>query len=243
MTRLPYLAAASSLLAIALTGSAHGSAPADTPARAATATGTPTTTVALEEGTSAADLMVTIRLDRMRAQRDAFEARQLVDRAAREEVAGRDDEAERLYARAVELDPKNERAQLGLATTRDRLGLVTDGRPLLDRAERESRARLQEVTYRFEAAMRDAADGIAEGTPEGFAKSRLALDRARLARGSALELFSPEALDSLDARLAERDLDLEAAIQNRADAIERARAKEHRRQLKDARVNDIRLEL
>lgn len=107
----------------------------------------------------------------------------------------------------------------------------------------ESRARLQEVIYRFEAAMDAAADGIAAGTPEGFLKARLAIDRARLARGSAPELFSAEALDALDARLAERDLDLRAAVRNRADAIERARRKEHRRQMKDARVNDIRLEL
>lgn len=111
MTRRPRLAAASNLLLITIAGFAY----ADTPAPLTTARAAPTTAAALEEGASAADLLITIRLDQIRAQRDVFEAGQLVDRAVREEVAGRDDEAERLYVRAVELDPKNEQAQLGLA--------------------------------------------------------------------------------------------------------------------------------
>src|SRR5688572_24415676 len=114
MTRRLRLEAISSLLLVTLGSFAH----ADTPGSATpTARATPAAAVAVEEGTSVADLLVTIRLDQVRARRDMFEAGQSVDRAVREELAGRDDEAERLYARAVELDPKNERAQLGLATT------------------------------------------------------------------------------------------------------------------------------
>ena len=195
------------------------------------------------EGTSEADLRVTIRLERIRAQRDAFEAGQLVGRAVREELGGRDEAAQDLYARAVELDPANEQAKLGLAATRDRLGLATDRVSLIDRAERETRARRQEVMFRFNAAIEAAADAVAVGTPEAFAKARYQLDQARLARAAAPELFSAGDLDALDARIAERDLALEAAAQNRADATERARRRDHARRIKAARVHDVRLEL
>ena len=207
------------------------------PARTAADAGEPT------DGTSEADLLVTIRLEEIRQQRDAFEAGRLVDQAVREELRGRDEEAEALYARAVELDPDNGTARLGLSATRDRLGLEVDRASLIERAERESRARRQEVMYRFDAAVAAAADGIAAGTPEGFGKARLQIDRARLARAASPEVFSPADLEELDARIAEYDLALEAAIQTRADAIRRARRKETLRDIKAARVKDIRLEL
>ena len=94
-----------------------------------------------------------------------------------------------------------------------------------------------------DAAIEADTDGIVAGTPEGFQKARLAIDRARIARDSDPSVFSTEDLDNLDARLADHDLSLETAKQRRADAIERAREKERARRIKAARVNDVRLEL
>jgi hypothetical protein len=195
------------------------------------------------DGTSEADLRATIQLQRIRAAEAAYRAGVLIERAVRAEVRGADAQAEALYAEAVELEPGNERARLGLQATRDRLGLVTERRPLIERRQREARIRRQEILYRFNAAIEAATDGIVAGTPEGFQKARLAIDRARIARDSDPSVFSTGDLDDLDARLADHDLALQGAIQRRADAIERARAKERARRLRAARVNDIRLEL
>lgn len=229
MTHRPRLAAASSLL-LTLGGLAYANSP-------------PPTAAAPTDGTSEADLRATIQLEEIRQQRDAFEAEQLVAAAVREELRGRDEQALELYARAVELDPDHRPAKLGLRATRDRLGLVTERVPLLEQVEKELRVRRQEMLYRFDAAMAQADEGIASGTPEGFQNARLQLDRARLARASSPDVFSAEDLERLDAQIDEQDLALEVAIQERADAVERARRKDHARRIKAARVHDIRLEL
>jgi hypothetical protein len=246
MTRRARRAAASMILFAfgghaAFAGGVRPATPAPQPATSGASA--PTETDLAAEGTSEADLWVTIRLERVRAQRAAFEAGRLVERAVREELRGNDEAAQELYASAVELETDNERARLGLAATRDRLGLVTDRVSLLDRAEREARARRQEVMFRFNAALEAAGDAIAVGTPEAFAKARYQIEQARLALAAAPELFSADDLDALDTRIAERNLSLEAAARNRADATERARRRDHARRIKAARVHDIRLEL
>lgn len=195
------------------------------------------------DGTSEAELRATARFDEVRQQREAYEAEQLTAQAAREEVRGRDRQAEALYAKALELDPSNTRARLGLHATRDRLGLTTERLPLIERVERESKARRQEVLYRFNAAISAAGDGIAAGTPEGFLKARLAIDRARLAREASPGDFSDEDRRLLDASLRDKDAALRAAVQQREAAVERARQKDWARRIKAARVHDIRLEL
>ena len=227
MTRRPAFLAAASSLMLTLSGFAVTT----TPQQQTTQPG---------DGTSVADLLVTVRLEEIRAERDAYEAGRLVERAVREELAGRDDAAQELYARALELDPDHPQAKAGLDAARDRLGLATEPLTLIERTRREATARRQEVLYRFNAAIRAAGDGIAKGTPEGFRQARLELDRARLARESHAAVFSAEDHDLLDARLGERDVALKAAVQARADAIERARRKEAARRIKEARVHDIR---
>ena len=231
MTRRPASLAAA--MCFVLLSTTIGLAPAQTPPPASQPT----------DGTSEADLRTTIRLERIRAAEAAYRAGLLIQRAVRAEVRGADAEAEALYADAVEADPTNEQARLGLEATRDRLGLVTERRPLIERREREANIRRQEILYRFNAAIEAATEGIVAGTPEGFQKARLAIDRARIARESDPSVFSTDDLDHLDARLADHDLSLEVARQRRADAIERAREKERARRIKAARVNDIRLEL
>jgi hypothetical protein len=111
-----------------------------------------------------------------------FEGMGPVERAARTEShgGGSDAESEALYARAVALDPTNERAREGLAATRERLGLVVapETSPLIERSRREMTAKRQEVMFRFEALLEAARDGIASGRPDGFQAARLHLDRA-----------------------------------------------------------------
>ena len=130
-----------------------------------------------------------------------------------------------------------------MRATRDRLGLVTERLPLIERTERESNIRRQEILFRFNAAIAAATDGIVSGKPDGFKKARLAIDRARIVRDTHPAVFSAEGLADLDARLRDHETALNAAIQRRADAVERAREKERARRIKAARVHDIRLEL
>ena len=131
MTRRParLVATAGSIL-LTLNAAALGDSPVTTPSTTAAVP----LAAQLTDGTTEADLRVTIRLEEMRRQRDGYEAEQLVAKAVREEMRGRDLAAQELYALAVELDPTNERAQEGLAASRDRLGLLVEPTPLLDRA-------------------------------------------------------------------------------------------------------------
>src|SRR5687767_6647372 len=101
--------------------------------------GTSVAPKAATEGARAEELRATARLDEVRRKRDAYDAERLVAQAVREEQRGRDAEAEALYARAAGLDPDNERAAQGLRATRERLGLVVEPSPLLERASRELR--------------------------------------------------------------------------------------------------------
>jgi hypothetical protein len=195
-----------------------------------------------DDGTSVDALRATADLDRIRAARDAYDASRLLDRAAREEMAGRDADAEKLYAKAVDLDSSNIRAVAGLRATRDRLGLNTDGRPLMERVEKERKAKRQETLYRFDAAMRLASKGINAGDPEGFQKARLHLDRARLIRAADPTLFSTEESADLDAKLRDKDVALKGAIQARKNALHTEQQREWARRIKEARVHDISLD-
>jgi hypothetical protein len=193
------------------------------------------------DGTSVDELLTTARLDEIRKKRDAYEAERLVARAVREELRARDEEAEKFYARAVELDPENERAVIGLRSARDRLGLHTDPEPLIERAERELRTKRQEVLFRFDAALSEAVDAIDTGRTEGFTTARLQLDRARLIRALNPGVFSAEEYERLDARVRDKDLALTRAIQRRNDVIRAAQERDWARRIKAARVHDKRL--
>ena len=195
------------------------------------------------DGTSEAELRETVRLENIRKAEAAYRVRSIVGRAERAEAAGRDAEAAELYAQAVELEPVNAKARLGLQATRDRLGLVTERLPLIERTERESNIRRQEILFRFNAAIAAATEGIVSGKPEGFQKARLEIDRARIVRDSDPAVFSTEGFADLDARLRDHETALSTAMQRRADAVERARQKERARRIKAARVHDLRLEL
>lgn len=197
------------------------------------------------DGTDAAALRATAEMQRIRAARDAYEADRLVERAARLEMhGGHDADIEPLYAKALSLDPTNERARQALASVRERLGLVAaPSSPLLDRTQRELKAKRQEVMYRFEAMLGAAREGIWSAEPDGFRDARLQLDRARLLRAANPTLFSTEEAAELDARIRDHDLAVKRAVQNRDDAIRRAEDRELARRIKDARVHDISLGL
>jgi hypothetical protein len=194
-------------------------------------------------GATLEELRVTARLDEIRRQRDAYEADQLVGKAVREELAGREERAEKLYAQAAELDPTNERAMTGLRATRDRLGLVTERMSLIERVEKEQRAKRQEILYRFDSAIDEARRGIESGRPEGFQAARLQIERAKLIRASSAGAFSLGELDDLDGRLQRQDTALKAAIQHAQDAERRAQEQDWARRIKAARVHDKKLDL
>jgi tetratricopeptide (TPR) repeat protein len=195
------------------------------------------------DGATPDELRVTARLDEMRRQRDAYEAGQRVEKAVRLELVGRAEEAEKLYAEAVELDPTNERAIKGLRASRDRLGLVTERMSLIERAEKEQRAKRQEILFRFDSAIAEARRGIDTARREGFQAARLQLDRAKLIRESSGGVFSPAELDQIDARLGRQDAELTAAIRRVDDAARRAQQRDWARRIKAARVHDKSLDL
>jgi hypothetical protein len=199
-------------------------------------------TTSPSEGSSLNELRATAKLEEIRQQRNAYEASCLVARAAREEGAGRDEQAEPLYARALELDPKNENAARGLQATRERLGLVTNGRPLIERAEKEQNTRRQETLYRFENAMTLAEKARKTGEPKGFETARLQLDRARIIRAQNPSLFSDEEAARLDARLRDEDVAIRKTAQAREDAIKAAELRDLQRRIKEARIHDISLD-
>jgi hypothetical protein len=199
-------------------------------------------TAKLTDGTSFDDLRITARLDEIRRQRDAYEASQLVTKAAKKVRAGRDDVAEPLFARAVQLDATNERAVQGLRETRERLGLLTTPSSLIDRAAKERRITQQEAQFRFEEAIADTQRGINSGKPDGFQAARLALLRAKQVRSECAAAFSEDQLKELDGRLRDHDLQLNVAIQKRDDAERRAQQDDWRRRIKEARVHDATLD-
>lgn len=203
---------------------------------------TTTTKAAVSNGTSLDDLRITARLDEIRQQRDAYEASRLVAKAVTEVRAGRDDAAEPLFAKAVQLDGSNERAAQGLRETRERLGLLTTPSSLIDRAAQERRVAQQEAQYRFEAAIADAQRGINSGKPEGFQAAKLAILRAKQVRSQCASAFSRDELKELDGRLRDHDLQLNVAIQKRDDAERQAQQAEWRRVIKEARVHDATLD-
>jgi hypothetical protein len=194
------------------------------------------------DGTSLDDLRVTARLDEIRRQRDAYEGQQLVAKAVKEVRAGRDEAAEALFARAVQLDDSNKRALDGLRETRERLGLLTNPSALIDRAAKQRRVEQQEAQFRFEAAIADAQRGINSGKPEGFQAAKLAILRAKQVRSECAGAFSPDQLMELDGRLRDHDLQLNKAVQKRDDAERQAQQDEWRRRIKEARVHDITLD-
>lgn len=201
-----------------------------------------TTKSAPSNGTSLDELRATARLDDMRRQRDAYDASQLVAKAVSEVRAGRDQAAEPIFAKAVQMDGSNERAAQGLRETRERLGLVTTPSSLLDRAAKERRVQQQEAQFRFEAAIADAHRGITSGKPEGFQAARLAILRAKQVRSQTANAFSEAELQELDGRLRDHDVQLKAAIQKHDDTERAAEQAEWRRRIKEARVHDITLD-
>lgn len=210
---------------------------------AATTTGTRTTSMSWSaQGSSLNDLRATATIDEIRSQRNAYEASKLIARAAREEGAGRDEQAEPLYAKAMELDPANDAAARGVQATRERLGLLTTGRPLIERAAKERTAKRQETLYRFENAMKLAELARKTAEPKGFETARLQLDRARIIRAENPSLFSDEEAANIDARLRDEGVSIKKAEQTRDDAIKAAERRELERRVKEARVHDIRLD-
>jgi hypothetical protein len=195
----------------------------------------------VSDGTSLEELRVTAQLEEARQARDAYEADKLVAQAVREEMRGRDVEAAALYSRAFDLDRNNARAAAGLRDVRERLGLLVEPSPMIDRTGKELRTKRQETLYRFETAMAAASDAMTPRRPEGFSTSRLYLDRARLILSDDVGVFSREESARLASRIREQELALKLSIQQREGAVRAAQERDWAERIKSARVHDKRL--
>jgi type II secretory pathway component GspD/PulD (secretin)/tetratricopeptide (TPR) repeat protein len=169
-----------------------------------------------EDPAAAAALSATARAEDLRRQQAAAQATQLVKEARGAENEGRLDEALNKYAQAVRLDPSNAQAQAGYDNVLTQQGKNPRGSRSMDLQEASTKARVQEITYRFDTSITEAVTAI---NNQQWDVAEAALQRAQLAAGADRNIFSADALRRFDQTIANTRLALDQA---RTRALEEA---------------------
>ena len=182
-----------------------------------------------------ASLEAAAAADRIRAQQNAFQARQYVEQAKQAQAGQRLEDARSLYESALKLDPSNEQAQQGRSEV---LALTGNSPAQADAFTDYTRALEQKrsaVNFSVQAALEEARMARQQGD---YAAAGRALIRAQAARDSDPGIFKQQELAAFDSAIrtetaandrasaaaaaADRQKTAEAAIQRESDSIQRA---------------------
>ncbi|MGB7158913.1 MAG: hypothetical protein WBD40_12645, partial [Tepidisphaeraceae bacterium] len=133
------------------------------------------------------DLEATAQLDKIRAEQNAAEARQLVEQARAAQQAGRYPEALDKYSEAQRLDPNNAQAASGVSEVAALTGRGTGGSNLIDRQQETIELTRQEVTFTVNNSLGDVQQAI---SANDFTTAQAALERARVATNLNPQVFT-----------------------------------------------------
>jgi tetratricopeptide (TPR) repeat protein len=146
------------------------------------------------------NLQATADLQRVTNEKNAYEARQLVEQAKAAHDAGNNEEALQKYSLAAEKDPSNQDAIAGKNAMMELTGRMPAGASQLDRVQQEIETRRQAIQYNFDTAVTDAESAR---NANNFTQAQSKLDLARVARNQDPQIFSPTELQAFDSRLAD----------------------------------------
>src|SRR5205085_499247 len=140
-------------------------------------------------------------------------------------------------------DPNNTQAQAGLNDVLVLQNRAPRNTGLLGGVEARNQAIIEEVRYRFDTAIRDAQQAIAD---QRWADAQAAVTRAQLAAGSNRQVFTPQALREFDTTVAATQQQLrqaqeaaEADARARNDREQQRRIETERRQAEDQRQRTV----
>ena len=143
----------------------------------------------------------------MTAEKNAFDARQLVEHAKAAHDAGDNETALDMYSAAVEKDPTNPDAIAGKAAMMELTGRSAAGASQLDRVAKDIDMRRQAIQYNFDTAMQDADKAIAANN---FTEVRR-INVGRVARNQDPQIFSSLEITAFDSRLADEQQRLDTS--------------------------------
>jgi type II secretory pathway component GspD/PulD (secretin) len=132
------------------------------------------------------ELESTAQLDKIRAEQNAAEARQLVEQARSAQQAQRYGEALDLYTRAQALDANNQQAAAGAREMSALTGRGAAGGGLLEREQTRVSIAQQEIRYTIQTELTNAQQAIGRND---FAAAQAAIERARVARNLNPQIF------------------------------------------------------
>ncbi|HWE94098.1 MAG TPA: VIT domain-containing protein [Tepidisphaeraceae bacterium] len=160
------------------------------------------------------------RNQELRRQQATAQAVQLVKRARDAENEGRLDDAHKIYAEAVRLDPDNAQAQAGYDDVLARRGKAPRSSNIINEQSGMISTRRSEIDYRFNTSITEATTAI---NNDQWDVAEAALERAQLAAGADRNIYSADALWRFDQAIDETRRTLDRARQRELDSAESSR--------------------
>lgn len=160
--------------------------------------------------TPAGGLREAAAADRIRAEQNAFRAKQFVDQADQAKAGQRYNEALSLYDEALKYDPNNATAQSGKADTLKLTGQTVPQGDTFKTYENVVTAKQQNIRFSVQAALEESQMARKDGD---YAGSRRAIIKAQSARDSDTGIFKQEEINGFD-----------SAIRSETGATDRAEA-------------------
>ena len=159
----------------------------------------------------------TARVEEIKKQQNAYEAKRLVEKAISATSENRKDEAIKLYSQALVLDPDNAAAQAGrtnlLVETGTNTAPTGNG---VSKLAIDVEARKQAVNYQVDQALGKVGDDLRTG---GYVDARKQIDIGRTVVLNERSLFTNDELSGFESRFtkASRDVEVASATQSEVD--------------------------
>jgi general secretion pathway protein D len=181
------------------------------------------------------ELQSTAQLDKIRAEQQAAEARQLVEQARSAQQAGRNAEALDLYTRAQQADPNNAQAVAGAREMAALAGRGAGGQSLLQRQAESAGIARQEISYTIDTELKNAQEASRTGD---FIRARAALDRARAATGINPQVFTEQENRSFQTQIDQAQVAVNTAETNYRTTQEANNQAKINREIEEQRKNE-----
>jgi general secretion pathway protein D len=185
-------------------------------------------------------LQQTAEMDRIQAAQNAAKARDLVTQADAL-ASSNPEQALTLYAQAAQLDPANQQAVAGRNAMQERTGRGAAPGTLMDRTQQAIETQRQAIEYSLTNALTDADAAI---TANNFIDAQRGVDRARVARNSNPNIFTPQEISQFDTRIETAQNRLDQARAHFAETDSKRQAEEAARaiQSRQAEIDKARRE-
>jgi Flp pilus assembly secretin CpaC/tetratricopeptide (TPR) repeat protein len=163
------------------------------------------------------DLTATAQAERLARLQRELESRKLTEQADAAAAGSSFQDALRLYDSALELDPKNERAQAGKRDVLTRLGNSPVQEPLIDQFARGVQAAKERINFLFRTNLNIAQQSIDAGE---YPTAEAAIQNASVAAESNPTIFTAEELQFFRNQIAATRVTLEQSRQRaQAEAL------------------------